>query len=63
MKNSEAMEFIFNKMETNDNSNCSRLLIQECWQKWEQKNLAENKYDIEDLAFMIYFINIKQSGK
>jgi protein phosphatase/protein phosphatase 1L len=63
MKNNEVMEFIFNKMETNDKNNCSRLLIQECWQKWEEKNLAENKYDIEHLACIINFINIKQSGK
>ena len=62
MKNNEVMEFIFNKMETNDKSNCSKLLIQECWQKWEEKNLAENKYDIEDLACIIDFINIKKSG-
>ena len=60
MKNNEIMEFIFNKMENHDKSECSRLLIEECRKKWEEKNLIENKFDIEDLACIIDFINIKK---
>ena len=61
-KNSEIMEFIFNKIENNDKDKCSRLLVEECWQKKEEKNLIENKYDIEDMVCIIDFINIKKSG-
>ena len=63
MNNSEIKEFIFNKMETNDKIKCSKLLVQECRQKWEERNLIENKYDIEDLACIIDFINIKKADK
>ena len=60
MKNNEIMEFIFNKIEINEKNNCSRLLVEKCRKKWEEKNLIENKYDIEDLACIIDFINIKK---
>ena len=63
MKNNEIIEFIFNKIEINDKNKCSRLLVEECRQKWEEKNLIENKYDIEDLACIIDFINIKKNDK
>ena len=60
MKNNEIIEFIFNKMENNDKNECSRLLVEECRKKWEEKNLIENKFDIEDLACIIDFIKIKK---
>ena len=47
MSSCEVVGFIFQKMETESKEICSRLLAEECRNRWEVLNLFKQKYLME----------------
>ena len=47
MSSCEVVGFVFQKMETENKDNCSRLLAEECRNRWEVLNLFKQKYIME----------------
>ena len=47
MSSCEVVGFVFQKMETESKEQCSRLLAEECRNRWEVLNLFKQKYIME----------------
>ena len=47
MSSCEVVGFVFQKMETEEKEICSKLLVEECRNRWEVHNLFKQKYIME----------------
>ena len=52
MNSFEVVGFVFQKMES-DKDNISKLLAEECRNRWEVKNAQHNNFDIDDITCII----------